>query len=549
MPVLTIPTFGSTAPFKHSIFRSVWIASLASNFGSLIQTVGAAWMMTMIATSADMVTLVQASTALPVMLFSLVSGAIADNSDRRRVMITAQAFMLIVSVLLALTTYAGLITPWLLLTFTFLIGCGTALNNPSWQASVGDMVPREDVPAAVALNSMSFNLTRSVGPAIGGAIVAAFGAAAAFTINALSYVALLFVLFRWKAPKVESTLPREPLGRAIVAGLRYMAMSPNLEKVLLRTFLYGFTVISVVALLPLVARDVLGGDALLYGVLFGAFGVGAVGGAFASGVLRQKLSTEWTVRLAFAGFALCALAVAASPYAWLTCVVLLLGGACWVIALSLFNITVQMSTPRWVVGRALSLYQTATFGGMAVGSWAWGIAAEAYGPQTALCLAALTMVFGASIGFIPRLKLPALETLNLDPINRWKAPRVELDIKPRSGPVKIMIEYIIAEKNAPEFMEMMAERRRIRMRDGARRWSLMRDMEHSEHWVESYHFPTWIEYVRYNQRLTHADAIVGENIRRLHRGPEAPRVWRMIERPTNRPPLDGQPKAMLDLHQ
>ena len=549
MPVLTIPTFGSTAPFKHSIFRSVWIASLASNFGSLIQTVGAAWMMTMIATSADMVTLVQASTALPVMLFSLVSGAIADNSDRRRVMITAQAFMLIVSVLLALTTYAGLITPWLLLTFTFLIGCGTALNNPSWQASVGDMVPREDVPAAVALNSMSFNLTRSVGPAIGGAIVAAFGAAAAFTINALSYVALLFVLFSWKAPKVESTLPREPLGRAIVAGLRYMAMSPNLEKVLLRTFLYGFTVISVVALLPLVARDVLGGDALLYGVLFGAFGVGAVGGAFASGVLRQKLSTEWTVRLAFAGFALCALAVAASPYAWLTCIVLLLGGACWVIALSLFNITVQMSTPRWVVGRALSLYQTATFGGMAVGSWAWGIAAEAYGPQTALCLAALTMVFGASIGFIPRLKLPALGTLNLDPINRWKAPRVELDIKPRSGPVKIMIEYIIAEKNAPEFMEMMAERRRIRMRDGARRWSLMRDMEHSEHWVESYHFPTWIEYVRYNQRLTHADAIVGENIRRLHRGPEAPRVWRMIERPTNRPPLDGQPKAMLDLHQ
>ena len=549
MPVLTIPTFGSTAPFKHNIFRSVWIASLASNFGSLIQTVGAAWMMTIIATSADMVTLVQASTALPVMLFSLISGAIADNFDRRRVMLTAQAFMLFVSVLLALTTYAGLITPWLLLAFTFLIGCGTALNNPSWQASVGDMVPREDVPAAVALNSMSFNLTRSVGPAIGGAIVAAFGAAAAFTINALSYVALLFVLFRWKAPKVDSTLPREPLGRAIVAGLRYMAMSPNLEKVLLRTFLYGFTVISVVALLPLVARDVLGGDALLYGVLFGAFGVGAVGGAFASGVLRQKLSTEWTVRLAFAGFALCALAVAASPYAWLTCIVLLLGGACWVIALSLFNITVQMSTPRWVVGRALSLYQTATFGGMAVGSWAWGIAAEAYGPQTALSLAALTMVFGASIGFIPRLKLPALETLNLDPINRWKAPRVELDIKPRSGPVKIMIEYIIAEKNAPEFMEMMAERRRIRMRDGARRWSLMRDMEHSEHWVESYHFPTWMEYVRYNQRLTHADAIVGENIRRLHKGPEAPRVWRMIERPTNRPPLDGQPKAMLDLHQ
>jgi hypothetical protein len=276
--------------------------------------------------------------------------------------------------------------------------------------------------------------------------------------------------------------------------------------------------------------------------------VGAVGGAFASAIIRQRVSSEWTVRLSFLGFALCAVAIAASPYGWMTGIILLLGGACWVIALSLFNITVQMSTPRWVVGRALSLYQTATFGGMAVGGWAWGVVAEAYGPKIALVIAAGTMIVGAFIGF-GRLALPALETLNLDPINRWKAPQMELDIKPRSGPVKIMIEYVIPEKNVAEFMEMMAERRRIRMRDGARRWSLMRDMEHSEHWIESYHFPTWLEYVRYNQRLTHADAIVGENIRRLHSGTGPLRVWRMIERPTNRPPLDGQAKGMIDLHQ
>src|SRR5690606_31448767 len=239
------------------------------------------------------VALVQASTALPIMLFALVSGAIADNFNRRKVMLIAQAFMLLVSVVLALTAYGGLMTPWLLLTFTFLIGCGAALNNPSWQASVGDMVPRTDLPAAVALNSMGFNLTRSVGPALGGVIVAAFGAVAAFTINAVSYLALIVVLLRWKPPAGNNSLPPEPLGLAISSGLRYMAMSPNIEKVLLRGFVFGFAVISVVALLPLVTRDLLQGGALLYGVLFGAFGVGAVGGAFISGLLRQRLSTEW----------------------------------------------------------------------------------------------------------------------------------------------------------------------------------------------------------------------------------------------------------------
>lgn len=525
------------------------MASLVTNFGSLIQTVGAAWMMTIISTSADMVALVQASTALPIMLFSVISGAIADNFNRRKVMLVAQSFMLTVSILLALTAYAGMMTPWLLLAFTFLIGCGAALNNPSWQASVGDMVPRSDLPAAVALNSMGFNLTRSVGPAIGGAIVAAFGAAVAFTINALSYLTLIFVLLRWKPPASASTLPPEPLGLAIVSGLRYMAMSPNIEKVLLRGFAFGFAVISVVALLPLVTRDLLSGGAFLYGVLFGAFGVGAVGGAFISGFARQQLSTEWIARLSFASFALSAVVIALSTLPWLTCAALMVGGACWVIALSMFNITVQLSTPRWVVGRAMSLYQMATFGGMALGSWIWGLAAEEYGPGAALLLAAAAMAAGGLMGF-GRLALPALASLNLDPLNRWREPHLELDLTPRSGPVKIMIEYVIEEKDTPEFLEMMAERRRIRKRDGARRWSLTRDMEHPRHWIEAYHLPTWLEYVRYNQRLTHADAIVGEQIRRLHAGAEPPVVRRMIERPTGRRAQeDAQPKGMVDLHQ
>ncbi len=535
------------APFKHSIFRSVWFASLASNFGGLIQSVGAAWMMTAISNSADMVALVQASTALPIMLFSLASGAIADNYNRRKVMLTAQAFMFAVSIALTLAAYFGFLTPWLLLSFTFLLGCGTALNNPSWQASVGDMVPRSDLPAAVSVNSMGFNLTRSVGPAIGGIIVAAAGAAAAFAVNAVSYLPLLFVLSRWKQKETPSTLPRETLGIAMTAGLRYVAMSPNIEKVLLRGFVFGFTAISVLALLPLVARDIVQGGPLLYGVLLGAFGIGAVGGALINAWLRQKLSSEWIVRLGFMGFAICATVAALSQMAWLTCAALLIGGGSWVISLSLFNVTVQMSTPRWVVGRALSLYQTATFGGMALGSWIWGVIAEDHGAGQALLASAALMIAGAALG-LKWFTLPEQTSLNLDPLNRWKEPHLALDVKPRSGPIVIMIEYVIRLEDTAEFLDAMAERRRVRRRDGARQWTLARDLENPELWMETYHTPTWVEYVRHNQRITHADAIIGERVRKLHSGAEPPRVHRMIERPTDWSVTIAPPKEMLDLH-
>ncbi|MBB6013613.1 MFS transporter [Aquamicrobium lusatiense] len=534
------------APFRHGIFRAVWTASLASNFGGLIQSVGAAWLMTSITTSSDMVALVQASTALPIMLFSLACGAIADSFDRRKVMLVAQSFMLIVSVLLTIFAYKGLITPWLLLSFTFLIGCGTALNNPSWQASVGDMVPREDLPAAVALNSMGFNLTRSVGPAIGGIIVAAAGAAAAFAVNAASYIALLTVLARWKPNLPASKLPRETLGAAMGAGIRYVAMSPNIGKVLLRSSTFGFTSGSILALLPLVARDLVQGGPLTFGIMLGAFGLGAVGGALISGRLRQMLSSEVMVRCAFVGFAICALTAALSSYAWLTASGLLIGGACWVLALSHFNVTVQMSTPRWVVGRALSIYQMATFGGIALGSWIWGVVAETHGVEAALIASSLTMLAGGAIGFA--VPLPQLTTMNLDPLNRWTEPLLSLDLKPRSGPIAIMIEYVIQEKDLPEFIELMAERGRIRRRDGARNWTLARDLENPDIWMESYHTPTWLEYVRHNTRATFADAAISERIRALHSGTERPRVRRLIERQTSAQQAIVTPKGPIDLH-
>ncbi|MBW9063271.1 MFS transporter [Rhizobium herbae] len=534
------------APFRHDTFRVIWVASLASNFGGLVQAVGAAWMMTSISDSVNMVALVQASTSLPIMLFSLVSGALADNFDRRRIMLIAQCFMLAVSALLTVCTYFGLVTPWLLLLFTFLIGCGTALNNPSWQASVGDMVPRDVLPAAVALNSMGFNITRSVGPAIGGAIVAAAGAAAAFAANTLSYFALLFALIRWRREVTLSTLPRESMGRAISAGLRYVAMSPNIGKVLFRGFVFGLSASAILALLPLVARDLVAGGPLTYGIMLGAFGLGAIGGALLSARLREHLSSEWIVRIAFAGFAVSALVTASSSHGWLTSLALLLSGAGWVLALSLFNTTVQLSTPRWVVGRALSLYQTTTFGGIAAGSWLWGQAAETYGPANALIASAALMVVGAAIGL--RLPLPEFQSLNLDPLNRFSEPLLKLDLKPRSGPIVVMIDYDIADDDVPAFLTAMAERRRIRIRDGAGQWGLMRDLENPTVWTETYHVPTWVEYVRHNQRRTQADAEIGDRLLELHRGETPPRVHRMIERQTILPYDYERYKQQMDMH-
>lgn len=516
------------APLRFPTFRAIWVATLASNFGGLIQAVGAAWMMTTLTPSADMVALVQSSTTLPIMIFSLAAGAVADTFSRRGVMLTAQLFMLVVSTGLAAAAWLGWLTPWALLGFTFLIGCGAALNNPSWQASVGDIVPREHLPAAVALNSVGFNLTRSVGPAIGGAIVAAAGAAAAFAVNAASYFALIAVLLRWRPEPAERGLPRERLGSAMGAGLRYVAMSPNILKVLVRAFLFGLTSIAVLALLPLVARHLVQGGPLVYGALLGAFGVGAVGGAFLQGRLRDRMSSEAIVRLAFAGFAVCSLGLATSPSGWTSGLATMVGGACWVLALSLFNVTVQLSTPRWVVGRALALYQTAAFGGMALGSWLWGAVAEARDPATALVWAGGAMLVGGAVGLL--LPLPGRAELNLDPLNRWEEPKVSIDIRSRSGPIQIEVEFRIAERDVATFLALMAERHRIRVRDGARHWALQRDLEDSALWVESYQTPTWLDYVRHNHRRTHADSGVTDRLRALNLGGEPPRVHRRIVR-------------------
>ena len=516
--------------FRNPTFRTLWLAALASNFGGLVQSVGAAWMMTTLSSSPSMVALVQTSITLPIMVFSLAAGVFADSLDRRKVMLAAQGFMLVVSVTLAVLAYENLLTPWLLLSFTFLIGCGTALHNPSWQASVGDIVSRAELPAAVSVNSMGFNMMRSVGPAAGGAIVALGGAAAAFAVNAVSYVAIIAALWKWRPSQPSRKLPREPFGGAFAAGLRYVAMSPNLMRVILRGFLFGLSAVAVQALLPIVVHDHLGGGAFTYGMLLGAFGIGAVAGAVLNARLRARLPHERIARIGFLGFAGSTATLALSNVTAVSVMALLIAGACWVIALSLFNVTMQMSAPRWVVGRVLALYQSGVFGGMAGGSWLWGGLSENFSVAIALAAAAMMLVFGALVG--TRASLPDFRHLDLDPLNRFREPPLQLDITRRSGPIMIMVDYEIAQDDVRDFLELMRQRRRIRVRDGAQQWALLRDLENPDIWTETYHVPTWVEYIRHHERRTQSDAGVSDRLLALHKGPKPVRVHRMIERQT-----------------
>jgi MFS family permease len=528
------------APLRVPIFRAVWIASLFSNFGSLIQSVGASWMMISIAPSADMVALVQTSVTLPLMLLSLVAGAMADNLDRRTVMLGSQVFMLVMSFVLSACAWTGVLTPWLLLSFTFLIGCGGAFNNPAWQASVGDMVPRSQLPGAVALNGVGFNMARSVGPAIGGIIVASAGPAVAFAVNAASKIGLVGVLARWRPPPDPRILPRETLGVAVAAGLRYVWLSPAIRTVLIRGAVFGFGSSAVLALMPIVAQQLLGGGPLTYGLLSGAFGIGAVGGGISNAWLRQQFSTEAIVRAASVGCAIAAAVFGFGRYLPLAMLVLIVAGVAWVVALSTFNVAVQLATPRWVVARALSIYQTATFGGMAIGSWVLGELTEHKGIGAGLLTAACFLLLNAVLG--RWLPLSQIEQLNLDPFRPLHEPATVVPVDSRTGPVVISVEYRISDQDIVEFLTLMEERRRIRRRDGARNWTLLRDLADREIWIERYKSATWLDYLRHNSRMTHDDASVFQRLRALHRGPETPVVRRLLERQTGSPPL-GQTTA------
>src|ERR1700710_1789806 len=389
---------GVAAPLRHAVFRRIWLASLLSNLGLLIQAVGSAWAMMQMTSSADKVALVQTALMLPVMLISMPAGAIADMYDRRIVALVSLGIALAGATALTVSAWLGLVTPEILLAFCFIVGSGMALFGPAWQSSVSEQVPAETLPSAVALNGISYNIARSFGPAIGGIVVATAGAVAAFAANAVLYIPLLIVLFLWRRTSEPSRLPREKLSRAIVSGVRYIANSPSLRIVLVRTLVTGICGGSVSALMPLVARDLLHGGAQTYGIMLGAFGMGAVIGALNIAEVRKRLSGEAAIRACAISMGGAIAAIAWSREPVLTAAALVVAGAAWMLAVALFNIGVQLSAPRWVAGRSLEAFQAAIAGGLAIGSWGWGHLTDLVGVEMALLVSAAGMFVSPLLG-------------------------------------------------------------------------------------------------------------------------------------------------------
>ncbi len=501
----------ASSPFDYPVFTAVWITSLISSLGSLIQSVGASWYLSAHAASATTVTLVQAAASAPIVLFSLYAGALADNYDRRRIMIAAQIFMLAVAAGLAIVGWYGLLTPTILLAATFALGCGNAINAPSWQSSVGEMVGQAALARAISWNSMGFNAARSIGPAVGGATVAAFGVTTAFLCNALSYVGFIVVLLRWTPPQQTGQLPPEPVASAMASGLRYAVLSMPLRSIFMVSALSGLASSAIPALLPVVARERLGDSALDLGILLGAFGVGAVTGGLLSAWARQRWSLTSSVRCAALAGAVGALAIAHSQSFPVMIAALLLAGAGWVFVLALLNILVQSLTPRWITGRAVALLQMSAFAGSALGSWLSGVAATGFGSAAALTLFAALQV--APMLAAKRLQDSTGTAATEETSSGLPELAPALAVDDRDGPVEILRRYHVVQHRAAAFLQAMAELRGIMLRGGAKSWRLVRDVNAPETWMEMLSTSTWLEFRRLRTHLTAADVKLLETLR------------------------------------
>lgn len=525
---VVLPSDGIAAPLRFAVFRRIWLASLLSNLGLMIQSVGAAWAMTQMTASADKVALVQTALMLPIMLISMPAGAVADMYDRRVVSLASLVLSLVGACVLTMLDWTGHITPNILLAFCFIIGSGMALFGPAWQSSVGEQVPPEVLPSAVALNGISYNIARSFGPAIGGIVVATAGAVAAFAANAVLYIPLLVVLFLWRRKVDVSRLPRERLSRAIVSGVRYIANSPSIKIVLTRTLITGICGGSVSALMPLVARDLLHGGAQTYGIMLGAFGMGAVIGAMNIGHVRKHLSGESSIRACalIMGVAIAVVAVSSEPV--ITAAALVVAGSVWMLAVALFNIGVQLSAPRWVAGRSLAAFQAAIAGGIAIGSWGWGHLTDTVGVEAALLVSGGAMFLSPLFGLF--LRMPPTGARDED-AERLEDPEVQLQLTARSGPLVVEIEYRVDQESARAFHGVMQDVQLSRQRNGAYGWSIARDIADPELWTERYHCPTWLDFLRQRNRSTQSERALYQRAADYHLGPDPVRVRRMLERP------------------
>jgi MFS family permease len=491
------------SPLRNTLFRSLWIATIVSNVGTWMQDVGAGWLMTSLSSSPSMVALVEAADSFPLMLLALPAGALADIVDRRRLLIAIQIYLLIVASALGILTWLEMTTAWTLLGFTFALGVGAAMVMPAWAAIVPDLVPAEEMPSAIALNSIAINVSRAIGPAIAGVLVAAVGAWLVFVLNALSYIGILAVLLRWRREHHKSTLPAERFLSAIRVGMRFVMHTRALQVVLIRGSAFFVFASATWSLFPLIVRRELGRGPEIYGLLLTCIGVGAVAGAMLLPRVRAKFSRDALVASASALYALAAVALAHLQSVGLLAVAMLATGVAWISILSALQVSAQMTLPAWVRARGLAAFVVVFMGGMALGSILWGQVATRIGIPAALTIAALGTLL--AIGLTWRFKLGHHQVLDFRPSMDWPAPLLAETPGADSGPVMVTIEYRIQPDRRAEFVAAMQAVREMRRRNGAYFWELFHDSGDPTRYIECFMDESWVEHLRQHERASVAD--------------------------------------------
>jgi MFS family permease len=501
---LTVPGSSSLwRPLRVPTFRNLLVADVVSDIGAFMQNVGAAWLMVSLGAGPIYVALTQTAASLPYLLLALPAGSAGDIFDRRKLVLATESWMMGIALLLAVLTIAGFMSPWLLLVLTFALSAGDAFETPTWRALLPELVSKDDLAAASALNGIEFNLARAVGPALAGVVIVAAGVAAAFVANFLSFFGVILVVARWKRPIRKRTAPPETLAGATVAAIRYVRHSPTILTVVVRTGIVMFFSSALFALLPAVARSV-NQTAIGYGILLGCFGAGAIGGALIMQSARARWSTEVIVSAAvlILGFVIAAIS-GLHRLSTLT-LVMLVGGAAWVTFISLITALVQNLAPDWVRARVLAIFILVYQGGFALGSAAWGGVTQRAGIRVALVSAGVGTI--GSLVFVLFAKLPE-STADLSPWNHWRMPVVvkEATADLQRGPVLVTLEYMVIPEHEADFLAAVHQYGRIRRRDGAYRWGIYRDTEAANRYLEIFLVNSWAEHRRQHERQTQAD--------------------------------------------
>lgn len=517
------------APFRHPAFLILWSATLVSNIGTWMHDVGAGWLMTELSPSPVLVAAVQAATTLRVFLLALPAGALADIVDRRRLLIAVNLALGLVAGCLALLVSWNSVTPAVLLGITFMMGAGTALMAPAWQAIVPQLVPRAELTSAVGLNSMGINISRAIGPALAGFLIVSYGLALPFLLNALSVLGIIAALLWWRPPAPpRSQLPPETIVQAMYSGVRYALYSPPLKATLVRAASFFIFASAFWSLLPLIARNVLGGGPTLYGILLGSLGAGAVLGAVILPHVKSRLGPDRTLTCGTLAIAAVIAVFAVFPNEYAAVPLAALSGISWIAALSTLNVSAQTSLPDWVRARGLSIFLMVFFGAMTAGSLLWGQVATLFGVPAALGIAAVGAV--VVMPLTRRAKLNQGADMDLAPSMHWLAPFVSQEPTDERGPVMVQITYEIAENDRETFVALMHKLSEARRRHGVYGWSLMQDASEPKRFVETWFETSWLQHLRHHERVSGSDRDIQKEIEKLHVLPTAPSVVHLISR-------------------